>query len=115
MSQLPLQHSGPRSRVAGAGGGDEQHTGVAHILKVWAGTHSADPKTDVAVQNSDGSEPRPASDRARSTRRDRAGSRTAWQSGNFLAELASEIDQGQLVRLTVYPSGRKTLKTAGLD
>ena len=112
--ELTLHVTASRSSTQGPGvewrvleEGDEQHTGVAHILKLCLGWDSLgrDPKTDVAVQNSDGSEPRPASDRAREHRAETAPDPVQpGTSGNpSAAELASETTTDRLVRLTVYP------------
>lgn len=110
--ELTLHVTAFRSRTQGPGvewrvleEGDEQHTGVAHILKLCLGWNSLDRRTDAAEQDSDGPESRPGSDRAREYRAETPPDPVQpGRSGNPpIADLASETALARLVRLTVYP------------
>ena len=84
---------------------DEQHTGVAHILKLRLGWNSLgqNQKTGEAGENSAGTESQCGSDRAQEHRAEAAPAPTrAGTSGNPpIADRAPET--ARLVRLTLYP------------
>ena len=86
---------------------DEQHTGVAHVLKLRLGWNSPgrDPKTDAVGENSAGPESRRGSDRAQEHRAEAAPAPIrAGRSGNpSIVDRAPETAPARLVRLTVYP------------